>query len=76
MIRKFIVILLLSAGLGILLYLKPWKEEQIQDPRIIDRLPTADFIGTMNPLELVKELSGLINYNKLQYRQFISYDFY
>lgn len=75
MIRKVIVILLLSAGLGILLYLKPWKEEQIEDPRIIDRLPSADFIGTMNPLELVKELSGLINYNKLQYRQFISYDF-
>ena len=75
MIRKVIVILLLSSGLGILLYLKPWKEDQIQDPRIIDRLPSADFIGTMNPLELVKELSGLINYNKLQYRQFISYDF-
>ena len=75
MLRKIIVIIILSAGLGALLYLKPWRENEVKNPRIIDRLPTADFIGTMNPLELVKEMSGLINYNKIKYRQFISYDF-
>ncbi|MBM3454564.1 MAG: hypothetical protein FJX80_05385 [Bacteroidetes bacterium] len=75
MIRKIILIIVLASGLGVLLYLKPWRQEEIEDPRIIDRLPTADFIGVMNPLELIREMSSLINSNKLKYRQFLNYDF-
>jgi len=75
MIRKIGVIIILATGLGLLLYLKPWREESIQDPRIIDRLPSADFIGVMNSLEFAKEISDLINSNKIKYRQFLNYDF-
>ena len=75
MLRKIIIIILLSSGLAVLLYLKPWKEEIIKPPRIEDRLPTADFLGVMNPLEFVKEMSVLINFNKVKYRQLLTYDF-
>ena len=75
MIRKTITIIILAAALGAFLYFKPLLFQKEIPPRIIDRLPTADFIGKANILDLARETSGMMYYHKIPFRDFTSYEF-
>jgi hypothetical protein len=75
LIRKTVTIVILSAALGAFLYFKPFFFQKPTPPRLIDRLPTADFIGKVNVLDLARETSGMMYYHKIPFRDFTSYEF-
>ena len=75
MIRKTITIIILSAALGAFLYFKPFFFQKPTPPRLIDRLPNADFVGKVNVLDLARETSGMMYYHKIPFRDFTSYEF-
>lgn len=75
MIRKTITIVILAAALGAFLYFKPFMFEKSVPPRLIDRLPIADFVGKANVLDLARETSGMMYYHKIPFRDFTSYEF-
>jgi hypothetical protein len=75
LIRKTITIVILAAALGAFLYYKPFMFEKPNPPRLIDRLPSADFIGKANILDLARETSGMMYYHKIPFRDFTSYEF-
>lgn len=75
MIRKTITIVILAAALGAFLYFKPFLFQKPTPPRLIDRLPSADFIGKANILDLARETSGMMYYHKIPFRDFTSYEF-
>jgi hypothetical protein len=73
--KKVLTIILLSISLGAFLYLRPYLFKKEVPARIIDRLPNADFLGRVNVLELARETSGMMYYNKIPFRDFTSYEF-
>ena len=75
MIRKTLTIVILAAALGAFLYLRPFLFQKPTSPRIVDRIPTADFIGKANVLDLARETSGMMFYHKIPFRDFTSYEF-
>jgi len=75
LIRKTITIVILAAALGAFLYFKPFFFQKPAPPRLIDRLPSADFIGKANILDLARETSGMMYYHKIPFRDFTSYEF-
>jgi len=74
-VRKILTILLLVGGLGAIIYLRPTLFFQDTPPRIVDRLPEADFIGKADVLELARETSSMMYYHKIPFRDFTSYEF-
>ena len=75
MYRKFLTLVLIAGSLGFVLFVKSFLFEQPKSPNILDRLPAADFLGKVNILELAKESSSLLQYNKLSMRDFTTYEF-
>lgn len=75
MAKKILTIIILALSLAGFLYLKPYLFKKEAPPRILDRLPDADFLGKANFLELARETSGMMFYNKVPYRDFTSYEF-
>lgn len=75
MYRKFLTLVLIAGSLGLILFVKSFLFEQPKAPRLIDRLPTADFLAKANILELAKETNSLLQYNKLSMRDFTTYEF-
>ena len=75
MYRKFLTLVLIAGSLGLVLFVKSFLFEQPKSPNILDRLPAADFLGKVNILELAKESSSLLQYNKLSMRDFTTYEF-
>ena len=75
MYRKFLTLVLIAGSLGLVLFVKSFLFEQPKSPNILDRLPAADFLGKANILELAKESSSLLQYNKLSMRDFTTYEF-
>jgi len=75
LIRKTLTIVILAAALGAFLYLRPFLFQKPTSPRIVDRIPTADFIGKANVLDLARETSGMMFYHKIPFRDFTSYEF-
>jgi hypothetical protein len=75
MLKKSLVIATLALSLGIFLYFQPFIFAKEDTPRIIDRLPDADFIGRVNLLDLVKETNDLLYYYKTPFRDLTSADY-
>lgn len=75
MYRKFLTLVLIAGSLGLVLFVKSFLFEQPKTPQILDRLPAADFLGKVNILELAKESTALLQYNKLSMRDFTTYEF-
>ncbi len=75
MYRKFLTLVLIAGSLGLVLFVKSFLFEQPKSPNILDRLPTADFLGKVNILELAKESNSLLQFNKLSMRDFTTYEF-
>ena len=75
MYRKFLTLVLIAGSLGLVLFVKSFLFEQPKAPRLIDRLPSADFLAKANILELAKETNSMLQYNKLSMRDFTTYEF-
>jgi len=75
MYRKILFVLVLASSVGSFLYLKPYFNAKKAVPSLIDRLPTADFLGRCYPLDLANETSSMLFYNKIPFRDFISQEF-
>jgi len=75
-IRKVFVIIILSSALAYFLFFTPVLYKKKVQARLIDRLPTADFIGKVNVLELARETSSIAHFHKLPFRDLTSYEFF
>ncbi len=75
MVKKVIVIILLSVGLGAFLFLRPYLIEKKEYPALVDRLPEGDFLGKAYLLDIARETSGMLYYHKIPFRDFFSYEF-
>ncbi len=75
MVRKVFIIIILALSLIIFLIYKTFFLTETIKPRLIDRLPSADFIGKINLLELARETRSLVYDNKFPFRDLVSYEF-
>lgn len=76
MVKKVLIIVILAVALVIFLIFRSFFfHKSIEEPRLIDRLPTADFIGKINLLDFARETSALIYNHKLPFRDVASYEF-
>lgn len=75
MLKKSLLIATLALSLGAFLYLQPLFFAKGAAPRIIDRLPDADFIGKMNLLDFINESNGLLYFYKTPFRDLTSADY-
>jgi len=71
MLRKLLLILFLAIGFGAFLFFYPWKEKTAAQPTLINRLPVASIIGETNLLELSEQVSQLLYYYKIPFRDFV-----
>jgi hypothetical protein len=75
MYRKILFVLLLASAVGGFLYLKSYPNPHIDQPNFEDRLPKADFLGRCYLLDVARETSGMMFYNKIPFRDFFSQEF-
>lgn len=75
MFRKILFVLILATSVGAFLYLKPYFNRNANQPSMEDRLPKADFLGRCYLLDVAKETSGMLFYNKVPFRDFFSQEF-
>lgn len=75
MFRKILFILLLATSVGGFLYLKSYLNGRAEQPTFEDRLPKADFLGRCYLLDLARETSGMLFYNKIPFRDFFAQEF-
>ncbi len=75
MFRKILFILILASSVGGFLYLKKYISGRHEQPTFVDRLPKADFLGRCYLLDLARETSGMLFYNKIPFRDFFTQEF-
>lgn len=75
MARKGLFIIFLISLLGGFFYLKPLLFKKEPEPQLVDRMPIADFIGKLNIIEIARESHSFLYYNKIPFRDFLSYEF-
>ncbi len=75
MIKKSLIIIVLSILLGLFLYFRTSFNGQNNGARIIDRLPDAEYIGSSSLLDLAKETSPLLYFYKIKNRDLSSVEF-
>lgn len=71
MLRKLLLIFLLALGFGAFLFFYPWKEAPSEPPTLKNRLPVSTIIGETNLLELSDQISKLLYYYKIPFRDFV-----
>ncbi len=75
MFKKLSLIIILSVALGTFLVIRPYLFNRNDIPRLVDRLPEADFLGRVYLLDLARETSAMLYYNKIPFRDLLSYEF-
>ena len=75
MYKKSLIITLLAIVLAAFLYFQPFLFSKAPQPRIIDRLPDADFIGSVKILDLIKETNSMLYYYKTPFRDLTSAEY-
>ena len=75
MYKKIFIIIILAIFLGLLLYIKPFKEKETESFKIEYILPEADLVGRIRVLDLLKETTDLLIFNNVKVRQFLTYEF-
>ena len=75
MFRKILFVLILATSVGGFLYLKSYLNGYNEKPTFEDRLPKADFLGRCYLLDLARETSGMLFYNKIPFRDFFAQEF-
>ena len=73
--NKIFLIVLLCAALGLFLYLRPRLFSPEPAPTMIDRLPESDILGRFYILDVARETSGMLYYQKIPFRDLISAEF-
>lgn len=64
----------LGLGLAAILVFRPWQGES-ESPRIVDRLPMDDIIGTTDILHLASDLLPAVYTNQIAFRDFVTPEF-
>ncbi|MFT7344898.1 MAG: hypothetical protein ACI9XP_001487 [Lentimonas sp.] len=75
MLKKVLLILVLASILAGFLFWRHFYASQSPQPRIEDRLPDGDFLIRANVLDVARESSGMLYFNKIPFRDFFSYEF-
>ena len=75
MMRKLTFIFVLAILFGAFLVVNPYLRRPEEPPSLEDRLPDADFMATADCIRLAKEVSGMMYYYKVPYRDFLSPEF-
>lgn len=73
--RKGLVIVLLISLIAGYFYFRPYFSRHKEEANITDRLPAGNFIGKVKLLDLAREASAFLYYNKLPFRDFLTYEF-
>lgn len=76
MLRNLTIIFIIATLFGAFLVIRPYISGPKENPVLVDRLPDAEFMAQLNPLQLAKEMRGLLFYHKIPYRDFISEEFF
>lgn len=75
MARKVLFIVFLISLLIGFFYYKPLFEKKKPEPSMLDRMPNGEFIGRISILEVAKESSGMMFFNKVSIRDFAAPEF-
>lgn len=75
MMRKLTFIFVLAILFGAFLVVNPYLSRPEEPPSLEDRLMDADFMATADCIRLAKEVSGMLYYYKVPYRDFLSPEF-
>ena len=75
MARKVLFIVFLLSLLVGFFYYKPLFEKKKPEPSMLDRMPNGEFIGKVNILEVARESSGMMFFNKVSIRDFAAPEF-
>lgn len=75
MLRNFTIIFIIAALFGTFLIIRPYILRNNEKVEILDRLPDADFMAILNPLQLANEAKGMMFKHKIPYRDFVSGEF-
>ncbi len=72
--RVLFIVFLISLLVGFLYY-KPLFEKKKPEPSLLDRIPTGEFLGKVKILEVAKESSEMMFFNKVSIRDFAAPEF-
>lgn len=75
MTRKLTVIFVLALLFGTYLIISPYLDGDKMEVTITDRLPDSDFMATADVFQVAKEVSGMLYYYNVGYRDFLSPEF-
>lgn len=75
MARKVLFIVFLLSLLVAFFYYKPLFEKDKPEPSMLDRIPNGEFLGRLDLLEVAKESSGMMFFNKVSVRDFAAPEF-
>ncbi len=73
--RQGLVIVLLISLIAGYFYFRPYFLGKEEEPNITDRLPPGELIGKIQLLDLARETNSFLYYNKLPFRDFLTYEF-
>ncbi len=73
--RKGLFIVCLISLIGGYFYFRPFFSGVEEEPTILDRLPTGDFLGRVYVLDVARETNSFLYYNKLPFRDFLTSEF-
>lgn len=75
MARKVLFIVFLLALLVGFFYYKPLFGKNLPEPSLVDRLPNGDFLGRIYVLDVARESTPMMFYNKIPVRDFTTHEF-
>lgn len=75
MFKKVSLIFFLAVLLAGILFVRHYWNGKSEQPLLVDRLPSADFLIRANVLDVARETSGMLHYNKIPFRDFFSQEF-
>lgn len=75
MAKKLFFIFILALGFAAYLIFRPYFNEKIIPPSILDRLPDDEYIGRINLLDFARESQKITEKNEVEFKDFLSYEF-
>jgi len=75
MARKVLFIVFLISLLVGFFYFKPLFGKIAEEPHLADRMPSGDFLGKVYLLDVARESTAMLFYNKVAMRDFFSHEF-
>ena len=75
MARKVLFIVFLISLLVGFFYFKPLFGKIVEEPHLVDRMPSGDFLGKVYLLDVARESTEMLFYNKVAMEDFFSHEF-